>query len=168
LSSGCTDAQRKAGVKGDAFTLSFGRRMAEAVMAHGLESGGQHMVQVTPDELHSADRVGLHEVPMSAVFPAERDLGVGDGPDAGITNGSTADVGAEVLDGVLPVAKGQELDAPVHAARPADRALADPGPVEPALAGSVAERQPAGRPWALARTSHRVDSLHLLSRRPRW
>jgi len=40
-------------------------------------------------------------------------VGVSDGKNAGVANGGAADVGAQIFDGVLSVAKRQELEAPV-------------------------------------------------------
>lgn len=101
------------GVKADALSLVFGSGMAEAVVANGFESAGQHMAQVTPNKLPPFNRLGFLHVAVGTILPGEGDVGVGERLDARVGNGGAADVGAQILDGVEAVAKGLELDAPV-------------------------------------------------------
>lgn len=72
------------------------------------------MRQIAGHKLHTRHRLGLDDVAVGAVFPGEGDVGVGDREDARIADGRATEIGAEIFDGILTVAKGLEPDTPVR------------------------------------------------------
>ncbi len=87
--------------------------MAKAKVADRPHATRQDVAQVTAGELRAGDRFSALRVTFGAVGPAEADMGVGDGEDAGVAYGGAADVAAKVFDDVPPATEGLEVHAPV-------------------------------------------------------
>ena len=112
---GCrsSDEEGAPGVEGNTLAFVFGSGVAVAVVAHGSHAAGQDVAQVAFGKFGSGDGVGFFCVAVGAVFPAEGDVGAGDGEDAGVADGCAADVATEVFDDVFPIAKWLKVDTPV-------------------------------------------------------
>ena len=79
--------------------------MAEAVAADGAQSKRQDVAQVASHELGSGDGFRAPGVAAGSVLPGKGDALIIDGEEARVADGCAANVGAEVFDGVGPVAQ---------------------------------------------------------------
>ena len=87
--------------------------MAEAVAADGARSERQDVAQVAGYELGSGHCLGAAGVAAGAILPGKSDALIIDGEEARVADGCAANVGAEIFDGVGPVAEGLQMDTPV-------------------------------------------------------
>ena len=100
-------------MEGDAFALFPGRGMAKSIAPDRAHGKRQDMTQIAAHELHPGNRLHTPGIAMGAVLPGKRDAPLGDGEDTGITDGGTANIGTEILDGPLAIAEALEMHPPV-------------------------------------------------------
>ena len=70
------DEQRPSGVKGDAFALGLGRRVAKPEVAHRAQAAWQYMPEISVNKFSAFERFGAHRVAVGAILPAEADMGI--------------------------------------------------------------------------------------------
>lgn len=113
-SEGCrADEQGPPGVEGDALALGLGGGMTVSIVAHGTQTAWQDVAEVAFDELAAWDGVDARSIAVSAVLPAEADMAVGDGNDAGVADGGATDISSEIFDYVFTTAEGLKMNPPV-------------------------------------------------------
>ena len=100
-------------MEGDALASSFGCGVAEAEVTNGMQSSGQDVSQVAPDEFDPGDGAWFDAVVITAILPSEGHGVVADGDDTRITDDAAADISAQIFDGIGAIAEGLNVYAPV-------------------------------------------------------
>lgn len=106
------DPQWPPGVEGDTFAFEFSRGMAKAEVTNCAQASRQDMTEVSAYKLGAGDRLNFLFVTVGSVFPAETEVGVGDVYEAGIADGGTGDIAAQVADDIFPGTEGLQIHAP--------------------------------------------------------
>ena len=87
--------------------------MTEAVVTNGTQPAGQHVPEVTRDELHARNGGGFPPVALGPVLPAERDRLSRDVDQARIVDGGAGDVSAQVFERAATGTGGLNMHAPI-------------------------------------------------------
>jgi len=95
--------------------FGFGRGVAEAIVTHRAQSGGEHMAQVTFYKRASWQRYGLGLIMVGTVFPAEGDRVFIHGQQTLVADGGASHVSTEILYGGTSRASGLDVHSPVFA-----------------------------------------------------
>jgi len=108
-----TQDKRDAGVEGNAFARGFGGGVAVAITANGAHSDWQDMAQVAGNELYAGERFGALGIGASTVFPGKSDRSFADCEHAGVSDGRSANINAQILNDALAIAEGLKVHAPI-------------------------------------------------------
>ena len=125
------------GMKGNAFPLRAGGRVAKAEVADGLESLGKDMSQVALYKLLSWEGLGAEDMAMGAVLPGEGDVGVTHGHQAAISDGGATHIGPQIGD---ERHRGDRVERPEPSSEACQGSLKSVG----AMGGSTPRDLPGG------------------------